>query len=323
MILTDKEKILYGKDAAVLHRDEEYTVYSVESTDGKVIMTSYPVFPGIDIIYNDIHASSYSIQHKADTDLTQINHCREGRIEYQYGVDCYFLAPGDLSISKRNASGDTFIFPTGHYHGISVTIDPTRAPDCLSCFLQDVNVRPNLLIEKFCPDSAYFSARSSASIEHVFSELYNVPEEIRKGYFKVKVMELLLFLSALPIKNERKSYTRSHVKLAKAIGDYLMSNTENKITVSDLSEHFGASVSLINSSFRGVYGISPAAFLRAQKMHSAAELLRNTDRTVLDIASQFGYDNSSKFAKAFRDVIGVPPNMYRSGVNTDSCAPNQ
>ena len=50
-------------------------------------------------------------------------------------------------------------------------------------------------------------------------------------------------------------------------------------------------------------------------------LLRQTDRTVLDIAGQFGYDNGSKFAKAFRDVIGVSPNAYRSGIDCDSCAP--
>ena len=53
----------------------------------------------------------------------------------------------------------------------------------------------------------------------------------------------------------------------------------------------------------------------------AAELLRQTNRTVLDIAGQFGYDNASKFAKAFRDVIGVSPREYRSGAEYDSCAP--
>ena len=45
------------------------------------------------------------------------------------------------------------------------------------------------------------------------------------------------------------------------------------------------------------------------------------DRTVLDIAGQFGYDNGSKFAKAFRDVIGVRPAAYRAGADGDSCAP--
>ena len=44
-------------------------------------------------------------------------------------------------------------------------------------------------------------------------------------------------------------------------------------------------------------------------------------RQVLDIAGQFGYDNASKFAKAFRSVIGVSPSAYRAGADSDSCAP--
>ena len=44
-------------------------------------------------------------------------------------------------------------------------------------------------------------------------------------------------------------------------------------------------------------------------------------RQVLDIAGQFGYDNASKFAKAFRDVVGVSPREYRAGAAYDSCAP--
>ena len=69
--------------------------------------------------------------------------------------------------------------------------------------------------------------------------------------------------------------------------------------------------------------MTPAAFLRAQKMHGAARLLRTGDRTVLDIAGQFGYDNASKFAKAFHSVIGVSPSAYRAGAERDSCAPRQ
>ena len=253
----------------------------------------------------------------------EIHHCREGRIAYPYGDACFFLAPGDLAIVQRAAEAVPVRFPTGHYHGITVTIDPARAPDCLSCFLEDVEVRPSALIEKFCADGACFVTRSSPGVAHIFSELYSVPEGIRKGYFKVKILELLLFLSAFPIQaaQPQHGYSLSQVQLAEQIGAYLLQNTERRLTVAELSRYFGASATLINSSFRGVYGMSPAAFLRAQKMHGAARLLRRTDRTVLDIAGQFGYDNGSKFAKAFRDVIGVSPNAYRSGIDCDSCAP--
>ena len=162
-------------------------------------------------------------------------------------------------------------------------------------------------------------------MEHIFSELYAVPAGIRRGYFKVKVLELLLFLSALDVAHEKHGYTAAQVRLARAARDALLASTEDDVTISALAQELGASPSQLAAvhaaSFRGVYGMTPAAFLRAQKMHSAAQLLRTSDRTVLDIAGQFGYDNASKFAKAFRSVIGVSPSAYRAGADSDSCAP--
>ena len=139
----------------------------------------------------------------------------------------------------------------------------------------------------------------------------------------MKVLELLLFLSALPAEPPRRSYTGAQVALAKAAGERLAAQTEGKWTVAALAAELGVSAAQLTACFRGVYGMSPAAYLRAQKMHAAAELLRTTDRTVLDIAGQFGYDNGSKFAKAFRGIIGVTPNAYRAGAERDSCAPEE
>ena len=101
----------------------------------------------------------------------------------------------------------------------------------------------------------------------------------------------------------------------------LLEEPDRDVTLRALSDRFGVSEAQVKASFTGVYGMSPAAYVRSQRMWGAAELLRGTDRTVLDIAGQFGYDNASKFAKAFRDVVGVSPREYRAGAAYDSCAP--
>lgn len=122
--------------------------------------------------------------------------------------------------------------------------------------------------------------------------------------------------------HEKHGYTAAQVRLARAARDALAWQARRTTSRSSaLAQELGASSSQLAASFRGVYGMTPAAFLRAQKMHSAAQLLRTSDRTVLDIAGQFGYDNASKFAKAFRSVIGVSPSAYRAGADSDSCAP--
>ena len=149
------------------------------------------------------------------------------------------------------------------------------------------------------------------------------PEDIRKGYLKVKLLELLLFLSTLSPEDGQTPHgcTAAQVSLAEQVKACLLAEPDRTLTLKSLSQQFNVSEAQIKSSFTGVYGMSPAAYTRSQRMHCAAALLRETDRTVLDIACQFGYDNASKFARAFRDVIGVSPREYRAGAEYDSCAP--
>ena len=203
---------------------------------------------------------------------------------------------------------------------------PLPRRSALSCILSDVEVRPAALMEKLCPGGTVFTARSSRRVKHVFSELYAVPEDIRKGYLKVKLLELPP-VSQHPDRPDGwagpHGCTAAQV-ISGGAGAKLLSVGGARPDLDPakaLSQQFDVSEAQIKSSFTGVYGMSPAAYARSQRMRGAAELLRGTDRTVLDIAGQFGYDNASKFAKAFRDVVGVSPREYRAGAAYDSCAP--
>lgn len=295
----------------------------LDAVGGEALETCYRVFPGMELIYRDIHAHSCR-EERGGGERLEIHHCLEGRVEYRRNGRYHYLSPGDLVVARSSSLPAGSRFPTGHYHGIAVVIDPAAAPECLSCILSGVEVRPAALMERLCPGGAVFAARSSRQVKHVFSELYAVPEDIRRGYCKVKLLELLLFLSTLSPADvpPAHSCTAAQVTLAERVRTCLLAESEETLTLRSLSERFAVSEGQIKSSFARVYGMSPSAYLRAQRMWSAAALLRQTDRTVLDIAGQFGYDNASKFAKAFRDVVGVSPREYRAGVERDTYAPH-
>lgn len=315
MTATDREKTIYGSDIQIVSRDRDCTVYRIADEAGEVVMTCYLVFPGIELIYNDVHVQSCRIDKAETGSIFEINHCLEGRIECEFQDEFCYLAPGDLVIAKKKDAGHSSYFPLSHYHGITVMIDPDRAPDCFSCILEDVNVRPSAIIDKFCHAHKCFIARSNPCLEHIFSELYSVPEKIKRGYFKVKVLELLLFLSGMEIEREevgKRCYSAAQVTVAKEICKYLTVHMENKVTLDQLSKIFHVSGTLIKNSFKGVYGVSVYSYIRTQKMQAAGLMLRHSESTVLEIAGRFGYDNGSKFAGAFKDVMGMTPNEYRN-----------
>lgn len=312
---TERERVIYGERVEIVSRDSDKTVYRIKESDGDVVMTSYRVFDGIDLIYNDVHTQNCVVERNDVRNILQINHCREGRIECSFNKNEFlYLGPGDMSISCKEDAGHDSFFPTGHYHGITVMIDVEKAPECLSCFLDDVNVSPAALVRKFCGDNGFFVARSAECFEHIFSELYSVRDDIKKGYFKVKVLELLLFLSAMDETETEESSRRctaSQVLLAKKACAYIATKLGERLTIEQLAEKFHVSPTQLKTCYKRVYGVSVYSYIRMQKMLAAERLLKTTDETVLAIANRFGYDNGSKFAKAFRDVIGVSPSEYR------------
>lgn len=307
----------YGMIRTVEHC-ESFSIYRSQDSTGDCEVTVYPVFSGIELVYYDVHMQSCDINLAKGREMLIITHCQEGRIEFEYKNGEYlYLASGDLSIQKNTENIRHRYCPLSHYHGVSVAIDMNRVPRCFSCILDDVFVSPEELEMKFCSEKPYSIMRENISIEHIFSELYSVPENIRKGYHKVKVLELLLFLSGLEYKGEseeRRYFSRSQVTAAKEAKKYLLAHLDEHITITELADMLGISPTSLKICFKGVYGDTINGYITNCKMQKAASLLKNTDKSVLEIAGIVGYNNGSKFAGAFRRVMNKSPNEYRKSL---------
>lgn len=307
----------YGMIQTVEHC-ESFSIYRSQDSTGDCEVTVYPVFSGIELVYYDVHMQSCDINLAKGREMLIITHCQEGRIEFEYKNGEYlYLASGDLSIQKNTENIRHRYCPLSHYHGVSVAIDMNRVPRCFSCILDDVFVSPEELEMKFCSEKPYSIMRENISIEHIFSELYSVPENIRKGYHKVKVLELLLFLSGLEYKGEseeRRYFSRSQVTAAKEAKKYLLAHLDEHITITELADMLGISSTSLKICFKGVYDDTINGYITNCKMQKAASLLKNTDKSVLEIAGIVGYNNGSKFAGAFRRVMNKSPNEYRKSL---------
>lgn len=295
------------------------TLKQVVSDENRYITISYSVFQGIEFTFVDAHGQQLFGEEKRQTgDILEINYCREGRSEFNLNDEFVFLSPGDLMIVKADSISPVVNFPFKHYHGLTIRIDLDKAPHCLSCFLEDVKVQPRALAERFCGGNIGYIARANPAIEHIFSEIYSVSENIRKGYCKIKTLELLLFLSQLDSNSDelqKRLYSKKQVLLAEAIAKYLYEHMEDRITLEQLSEYFHVSVTYIKNTFRQVYDVPVGAYVRTIRMESAAYMLEYTDKTILEIAMEHGYDNGSKFASAFRSVKGMNPAQYRTEIS--------
>lgn len=112
-----KTQVLQGEAAQTIIQGENCSVYKMENETGEGVITRYPVFPGIELLYDDIHMSC-GVAHREDprADLLEINHCRLGRFECEFSDgSAVYLGEGDLAVNvMTNQTRETW-FPLSHY----------------------------------------------------------------------------------------------------------------------------------------------------------------------------------------------------------------
>ena len=308
------EKLIEHQGAILLAQSDGCAVWQFRNETGDGTMTTYEVFPGVMLAFNDFHMEHYECDFVADRRMLAIDHCREGRMEYAAGdgiVGC--TAAGDLKLDLRREHTGEFVFPSCHYHGLTVAFDLDAV--ALPEEARDFPVAPADIIARFSLGRYPRILHGLTEAEHIFGELYRVPEKIRIPYFKVKILELLLYLNAMTVpekEDEAPYFYRTQVEKVKAIRQFLLEHISENFTQEELSHRFGIPMTAMKTCFRSIYGEAIGAWLTACRMNRAAELLvREWELSIAEIGGRVGYDNAGKFTVAFKKKMKLTPSEYR------------
>jgi AraC-like DNA-binding protein len=82
-------------------------------------------------------------------------------------------------------------------------------------------------------------------------------------------------------------------------------------SVDRLAEQAGMSRSSFSGRFAEIVGEPPHAYVARVRMHRASRLLRESDRTLADVAVSVGYDSESSFSRVFRKRFATSPGAFR------------
>lgn len=274
-----------------------------------------PLFPGISIAYIDFPAGPPAMRHMAAGHTVQIDHCKAGQAvwETERGSSI-FLNPGDFSLHMQHAcAGPAFQFPTGQYQGLTIWIDLQEASARPPELVAETGIFNSLLRDSPCGGGAVAFFEGNQQTEGIFTAFYSPPGRLKLAYQRIKALELLLYLAQLgPAPQNRLSeYRQEQVQTVREIHDHLLGHMGQRFTIEELARQYLINPTTLKAVFKSVYGASLAAHIKEHRMEQAAQMLRQTDKSIAEVARAVGYDSQSKFSAAFKEVFAALPSVYR------------
>ncbi len=73
-------------------------------------------------------------------------------------------------------------------------------------------------------------------------------------------------------------------------------------------------------TFRAAFGETPHRYLQRRRLERSMSLLRETDRSVLQISLAVGFASVGTFSRTFREVVREPPTAYRRRARANAAA---
>ena len=132
---------------------------------------------------------------------------------------------------------------------------------------------------------------------------------------QMKVFELLYAISCLDSGADTVHtilYTpKERIRTVKKICRMMLDKHYNGSSIQALVKHEQIHYSVFQKIFKELYGTTPNLYRLEAEMNEAAALLINTDKSLMEIALDMGYENQGKFSAAFKKSIGLLPMQYR------------
>lgn len=294
------------------------TILQIQRKDGlgNGVMTHYDILPGITMVFSDFHMQKIKSNFVPNQEVFCMDHCREGRIEQEVSPGIFrYVGTKDIRLDNRKNHATNFFFPLSHYHGITIQFEMEQADKSIKNIMPDFPTTIREIRDRYCKTDTCSYLRSEDYLEHIFTELYQVPVKIKKHYMIVKVLELLLRLWNLDdseLSEPTNYYGKSQTDKVKEICDFITEDLQSHYTVEELAERFQISSTTMKNTFKGIYGKPIYRYLLEKRMEQACKLLLETEKSIIDIAVEVGYETPSKFSAAFKKTMNLTPRAFRN-----------
>ena len=280
---------------------------------GTMHLSCFDLLPGMVLMDIDLSATTLPAFNSMDASFYTVNWCEQGRCETSLDEEGTVVV-GERTLCLSSSSAMEHSYPTGRYRGFECVICPDMVDESGWAVLGSLGLGPDSLCP--VPNRQTVTVKPTGelldAVEGIVRELGR--QSPRRTHLLLDACRLLLIIAEADLEALRLSgayLQRSQRDMAQAIYEQIVGVTSPVVDLRPLAAKFGVSEASLRTYFSKVYGSTPAAFARAHALRTAAEMLAQGDASVSEVALACGYSNPSKFAAAFRRLMGTTPLEYR------------
>jgi len=148
---------------------------------------------------------------------------------------------------------------------------------------------------------------------HLFEMMFRELEERREGYQQLFLHLLKAFLLKAkrvePLLRPLKHHPIAN-QVASAL-NMIAQSYHADITVDRLAKACNMSLSYFRKVFRENLGVSPQQYIIRVRLSMAEHLLSTTDKKILAISEEVGFNSLSSFNRLFKKTYGISPRHFR------------
>lgn len=148
-------------------------------------------------------------------------------------------------------------------------------------------------------------------IDSAFSDLSTAPEPVVQGYMMVIFGKLL---EAMEFQQRQTGADEALRRVLVILNEHYREN----MTRSDIAKAAGYNESYISHLFSQTMGVTLPEYIHAMRIDDACHLLKETNLTVSQIASELGFASIRNFNRVFVHRTGMTPRQYRTTDKKDT-----
>lgn len=226
----------------------------------------------------------------------------KGNTKYFIGSELYLLSPGELVFVPKGIFHKTNSDECREVERILLSFDDELVGKEYTSYIEELKNNKYIRL----------SADKILIVQELLQKIEKEINCMNKGYLdmqKLYLRELLIFLCRHRKADKKPEYGSSYSIIQNA-ARYISNNCNCDLSLDTLSVKYAMSPGHFSKQFKSITGIGLSEYINIVRVTAAEKLLKSTNKTITQIATECGFNDSNYFAAVFKKIKGITPKKY-------------